>query len=58
MTMTTLTLELMKKLDACKDSYKFVENNKLIGYPLNRLQEIKGDYKSYVSWLKNELNFY
>ena len=41
--MKTLTLELLKTLGACQDSYYFVKNNNLVEFPLDRLKEIKGD---------------
>ena len=52
---TTLNIEYLTKLNACKDAIKFITNNKLIGFPLNRLSEITGDINGYKSWLVSEL---
>jgi len=49
--MKTITVEWLKKHHACKDGVKFVERNKLEGFPLERLNEVKGDYDGYVSWM-------
>ena len=49
----TLTVELLDKLNACDDSKSFIIRNKLIGFPLSRLDEVRGDYREYVSWIKN-----
>ncbi len=54
-TYETVTLELLKKLDACEDGVDFFRRNKLEGFPLNRLHEIEGDYNGFVSWLKETL---
>ena len=47
-----LTKELLKKNGACKDAIAWCERNKLFGFPLDRLDEITGDFDCYVSWLK------
>ena len=52
---TTLNREYLESLNACQDAITFVEQNNLVGFPLDRLGEIKGDYEDYVSWLKTEL---
>ncbi len=52
----TVTLELLKKLEACDDGLDFFLRNKLEGFPLNRLHEIEGDYNCFVSWLKRTLD--
>lgn len=53
--MKTLSLELMEKLGACQSSFPFVKNNNLEGFPLERLDEVKGDFKCYVGWLSRKL---
>jgi len=45
---TTINIPFLKKLNACKEALKFVERNKLEGFPLNRLGEVKGDFNFYV----------
>jgi len=39
----TVTLELLKELNACQSGVDFFKRNKLEGFPLSRLQEISGD---------------
>ncbi len=51
----TVTLELLKKLNACEEGLDFLRRNKLEGFPLSRLHEIEGDYDGFVSWLKKTL---
>ena len=48
-----VTIKLLKQLDACKDIIKFIELNKLEGFPFNRLDEIKGDYIGYIQWIRS-----
>ena len=48
-----LTIELLKKLNACKEGIDFVEKNNLEGYDLSTLDEIKGDYNDFKSWLQD-----
>ena len=51
----TVTLELLKKLNACKEGIDFFRRNKLEGFPLSRLNEIVDDHAGFVSWLKKVL---
>ena len=48
-----LTIDLLKKLSACEEGIKFVQEYGLEGYPLNKLNEIEGDYCKFVKFLKN-----
>src|SRR5690554_4027542 len=50
-----LTKELLEQYNACSDAIRFCERNQLFGFPLERLDEIEGDYDGYVKWLKDEL---
>ena len=53
---TTLNRAYLESLNACSDAIDFVERNNLVGFPLDRLDEVEGDYGDYVSWLKSELS--
>jgi len=53
---TTLNRAYLESLNACSDAIDFVERNNLVGFPVDRLNEVEGDYKDYVSWLKSELS--
>lgn len=45
--------------EACADGIDFVKRNKLIGFPVELLGDIEGDYNEYITWvvdsLKNEI---
>jgi YD repeat-containing protein len=45
-----LTVKLLKQLGACQNGIEFCEHHKLIGFPLDRLPEIKG-YHRFAEWL-------
>lgn len=47
-----LTKELLKRYDACEEGLNFCERNKLYGFDLKRIGEIRGDYGGFVDWLK------
>ena len=47
-----LNRELLEKNGACRGAISFCERNKLFGFPLSRLDEVEGDYNSFVRWLK------
>ena len=49
-----MTLEYLKKHDACQAGIDFAINNKLINFPLEKLDKVKGDFNEFISWLKNE----
>ena len=55
---TTLNREHLESLNACQDAITFVEQNNLVGFPVDRLNEVECDYKNYVSWLKNKLSIH
>ena len=55
--MKTLTIKLLKDLDACQEGIDLVKNSNLEGFPLNRLGEVKGDYEDFVTWLKDKLEY-
>jgi len=46
-----ITKQWLIKQDACEEGMKWWIRNGLEGFPSNRLKDIKGDYKSYISWL-------
>jgi len=50
-----LTEEFLKQRKACKEGIEFAKNYGLIGSDLNHIDEVKGDYNNFVSWLKNEV---
>ena len=56
MNMTKVTKEVLDKLNACKEGIKFFVKNDLEGFPVDRLQDIEGDYKNYVSWLLDKFD--
>jgi YD repeat-containing protein len=47
-----LTLEYLKQHKACSEGIVFFKRNGLEGFPLDQLQNVKGDFNSYVEWLK------
>lgn len=49
--MTTLSEKWLKDNKACRDGIDFAIRNKLIGYPLDKLNEICGDYNGYIGWM-------
>jgi YD repeat-containing protein len=51
-----LSLELLKSLSACNEGINLVKDGKLVGFPLDRLDEVWGDYGSFKFWLKQSLN--
>ena len=51
-----LTLDFLKKHDACTDGIKWAVNNKLIGMPFKMIDEITGEYESYIYWLLQQAN--
>ena len=51
-----LTKKLLKQLHACSSGIEFCERYKLFGFPLERLDEIRGDYDGFVEWLKSKTN--
>ena len=53
--MTTLTVEYLTNHKACQDGIDFALRNCLIGFPLNQLDAIEGDYENYVKWLRKRL---
>ena len=53
---TTLNRAYLESLNACPDAIDFVERNNLVGFPLDRLDEVEGDYGEYVQWLKKGLS--
>jgi YD repeat-containing protein len=53
-----LTKKLLEHLEACDQSIKFCERNKLFGFDLSKINYIIGDYNGYVSWIKEKLSIY
>ena len=54
--MTILTKELLIKFGACEEGISFCESNKLFGFELSRIDEIKGDFNNFVLWLRYQNN--
>lgn len=50
-----LTKELLKQYDACKQGITFCERNKLFGFDLERIAEVRGDYNGFVKWLIQDI---
>ncbi len=48
-----LTKEWLEQHDTNSSIVNFVIRNKLIGFPLNRLDEIKEDYNDIIVWIKD-----
>ena len=40
-----VTTDILKEINVDKSLIHFIENNELIGFPINRLQDIKGNSK-------------
>ncbi len=51
-----LTKKLLIQWGACKEGIAFCERNKLFGFDLDRIDEIKGDHNDFINWLKRQLN--
>jgi hypothetical protein len=51
-----LTKKLLLQLNAGSSRIEFCESYKLFGFPLDRLDEIQGDYEGFVVWLKSKTN--
>lgn len=54
--MKYLTENFLKVNDACKDGFEFFRKHKLYLFPLEKINEIEGDYHYYIDWLKQTLN--
>ena len=54
--MKTITIDLLNNFGACSEGIDFFRRNKLEGFPLNKLDEVKGDHKSFLIFLKNKLS--
>lgn len=52
-----ITLEFLKAHNACDDGIQFVVDYDLIGFPFNRLHEIKGDNNYNLAWLYDILEY-
>ena len=53
--MTNLTKKFLKDFKACSSGIKFAEQNKLFGFPLDRLDEVVGDVNSFVNWVRDKV---
>jgi len=51
-----LTKKLLEQIDACKEAIDFCGCNKLFGFPLDRLDEVQGDYNGFVRWIQRIQN--
>jgi hypothetical protein len=47
-----LTLKLLNQLNACVEGIDFIIRYNLLNFPLERLDEIQGDYNSYIEWCR------
>jgi hypothetical protein len=50
--MTELSLSWLTHMNACADGVAFAKRNKLIGFPLELLPEVEGDYQCFIGWVK------
>lgn len=50
-----LTEHLLNHFSACETGIDFCERNKLFGYDLHKLDEIKGDYSFFVIWVYDNI---
>jgi hypothetical protein len=51
--MHILTEKWLKDRNACKEGIQFVIRNKLIGFPLDMLPQVKGEFNNFVAWLQS-----
>jgi hypothetical protein len=51
-----LTKKWLTDNKACAEGIKFFITNKLEGFPLEMLPQIKGDYNNYIVWVKDNKN--
>ena len=51
----TLNIEFLKSLQACQSGIDFVKRAKLEGFPLSKLDQVKGDHHGFVDWLRVQL---
>ncbi len=49
-----LTKKLLIQWNACQDGIDFCERNNLFGFDLSKIDEINGDYRQFIGWLKTE----
>ena len=56
--MNYITEHVLKILNACSDVKEWWVRNGLSGYPVSRLKDIRGDFKDYISWLKDKFYNY
>jgi hypothetical protein len=49
-----LTIKFLEDLGACKEGVDLVKNNNLEGFPLEKLSDIKGDFKNFKYWLEDK----
>lgn len=52
---TTLNLDFLKRLGACKQGIEFVEQFSLQYYPINKLNSINGDLLVFKAWLIDKI---
>ncbi len=45
-----LTKQLLEQWGACEGGIDFCEKNKLFGFDLERIDEIKGDHLGFIVW--------
>jgi hypothetical protein len=45
---TTLTEKFLKAHAACEEGIEFVKRNKLIGFPFDMIDQVKGDYEEFT----------
>lgn len=54
--MTILTKKLLIQLNACQAGIDFCEHYNLFGFDLNNLDQVKGDYNNFISWMRGFKN--
>lgn len=54
--MNTITLEWLKRNSLRREHLNFFERNGLEGFPVDRLNEIEGDYNKFFDWVNGKLS--
>ena len=53
--MKTLSLTFLNQYNACEEGIMFIKNNNLLNFPFELLDQVKGDHKGYIKWLRNRI---
>jgi YD repeat-containing protein len=54
--MNIITLDFLIENGACKEGINFYRRNNLDGFPIDRLNDIKGDFDGFVWWIKYQVS--